>query len=190
MVKRATLVTKVLRSMSMPSSEVMRTAATKPARHWFTTTPALPAPTTTSSIFIVPHHPPSPLIARPVNTHSEFFRRFDALEKGRRSREGSTLSKRVDDVEKGRCSQERSMFSRRVEALEKGRHSQEGSTLSRRVDALKKGQNLGIPDWAPQSLARTPITPLTQPHTLRTTASAPAPPLLFKVAPLLYREYF
>ena len=39
-VKRHTLVTKVLRSMPMPSREVMRIAATNPARHRFTTGPA------------------------------------------------------------------------------------------------------------------------------------------------------
>ncbi len=40
MVKRHTLVTKVFRSMPMPSREVMRMAATNPARHRFTTGPA------------------------------------------------------------------------------------------------------------------------------------------------------
>ncbi len=40
-VKRHTLVTKVLRSMPMPSREVMRMAATNPARHRFTTGPAV-----------------------------------------------------------------------------------------------------------------------------------------------------
>jgi len=45
-VKRATLVTNVLRSIAMPSRLVMRTAATRPARHRFT---AAPAPLSRSS---------------------------------------------------------------------------------------------------------------------------------------------